>query len=254
MIAEGAFLADGAEIGPFCVIGPHARIGECTRLLNSVTIIGHTSLGKRNVVYPYSVLGGPPQDLKYKGGDTRLVIGDDNVIREHVTMNVGTETGGGVTSVGHGNLFMCACHVAHDCQLGSRCIISNQVLLAGHIRVADSVVLSGAVAIHHFVTIGEYAFVGGMSRIVQDVPPFIVTEGDPGEPRSVNVVGLRRNGFSSEAIDALESAFRSLYRSDEPISKTLSNIEAGDMTEQVARLVDFLKAKMRGRHGRALQP
>ncbi len=254
VVEHGAEIGSDVEIGPFCVVGSAVRVGDGSRLLNSVTVTGSTAIGRRNVIYPYTVLGAPPQDLKYKGGDTRLVIGDDNVIREHVTMNVATEKGGGVTTVGSGGLFMCACHIAHDCLVGDRCIISNQVLLAGHVHIGEAAVLSGAVAIHHFVTVGEYSFIGGMSRIVQDVPPFLITEGDPGEARSLNVVGLRRNGFSDEAISALEAVFKAIFRSGKPMSTTLDSIESGDMTAEVERLVTFLRARADGKHGRALQP
>ncbi len=222
--------------------------------MGSVTVMGNTTIGERNIVYPYCVLGAPPQDLKYLGGDTRLEIGSDNIIREHVTMNVGTESGGALTSMGDANLLMCACHVAHDCHIGSRCVISNQVLLAGHVRIYDGAVLSGAVAIHHFVTVGEYAFIGGLSRVVQDVAPFLVTEGSPAAARKVNVVGLRRNGFGAEAIERLERAFRLIFRSGEVMSKVLGEMRREGATDEVARLVEFLQNRLDGKHGRALQP
>lgn len=216
--------------------------------------MGTTHIGRENTIFPYSVIGAPPQDLKYLGGDTRLEIGDRNVIREHVTMNLGTETGGGVTKVGSDNLFMCACHVAHDCFIEDNCIISNQVLLAGHIHVCDAVVLSGAVGIHHFVTVGEYSFVGGISRIVQDVPPFMITEGNPARCRAVNVVGLKRNGFGDEAIEALLGAYRALFRTKGGLSRALETLDAQKPTAEVARLVEFMRNRSEGKRGRALQP
>lgn len=254
MVEDGAKIADGVDVGPYCVIGSGVTIGEGTRLVNSVTLMGNTTVGAGNIIYPYSVLGAPPQDLKYLGGDTRLEIGDNNVIREHVTMNAGTETGGAVTTVGNDNLLMCASHVAHDCHVGSRCIISNQVMLAGHIRIHDAAVLSGGVAIHHFVTVGEYAFIGGLSRVVQDVPPFLVSEGSPAAPRTVNVVGLRRAGFGDEAVEELEKAFRRIFRSGGVMSQTLTELEGEEHGDELARLVEFLRARMAGKHGRALQP
>ncbi len=251
---KGAELADGVSVGPLCVIGGHVRVGEGTRLINSVTLMGHTAIGRDNLIYPYSVLGAPPQDLKYKGGDTLLEIGDANTIREHVTINVGTENGGGRTRVGSNNLLMCACHVAHDCNVADGCIISNNVLLAGHVHVGDSVVLSGSVGVHHFVTIGEYAFVGGLSRIVRDVPPFLMTEGRPAAARAINLVGLRRNGFSREAVAALEAAFKAIFRSGEPMASVLDEIEAAAPSKEVSRLVAFLRARANGKRGRAMQP
>jgi len=254
LIAQGARIADGVSIGPYCVIGPQVEIKPGTSLHNGVTVMGNSVIGRDNVIFPYAVLGGPPQDLKYKGGDTRLVVGDRNTIREYVTMNVGTEKGGGVTTVGDDNLLMCTCHVAHDCHVGSGCIISNAVLLAGHVTVGDCAVLSGAVAIHHFVTVGEYAFVGGMSRIVQDVPPFLISEGDPALARAVNVVGLRRHGFAEETVQALEAVARVLFRSGRPLSETLCELEETPCVPEVARLLSFLRARGNGKHGRANQP
>jgi len=254
IVDPAARIADGASIGPYCVVGGGVEIGSGTRLDNGVTVQGNTVIGRDNAISPYAVIGTAPQDLKYKGGDTRVVIGDRNTIREYVTINLGTEKGGGVTTVGNDNLLMCTCHVAHDCHVGSGCVISNAVLLAGHIAIGDCVVLSGAVAIHHFVTVGEYSFIGGMSRVVRDVPPFLVTEGDPAEARTVNVVGLRRNGFSEERIAALDDAVRAIFRSGEPMSGTLLKLQSGAVTPDVARLVAFLKARCDGKHGRANQP
>ena len=254
IISDGAVIGDGVTIGPYCVIGPKVRIGDATRIDNGVTIIGNTTIGRENLIFPYAVIGAPPQDLKYAGGDTRVVIGDRNTIREFVTINVGTEKGGGVTRVGSGNLLMTTCHIAHDCAVGDSCIISNAVLLAGHITIGDHAVLSGAVALHHFVSVGEYAFIGGMSRVVRDVPPFLVTEGDPAEARTVNVVGLRRHGFSDEALSQLEAACKMLFRSDEPMSQVLAKLEKEPSGPEVARLVAFLRARSAGKHGRAHQP
>ena len=241
VVDSRARLGAGVRIGPYCVIGPGVEIGDRTELKNGVVVDGNTSIGRDNLIYSYAVIGTAPQDLKYKGGDTRVVVGDSNVIREYVTINVGTEKGGGLTSVGSNNLLMTTCHVAHDCLVGDNCIISNGVLLAGHIIVGNSAVLSGAVAIHHFVTVGEFAFIGGLSRIVQDVPPFLVSEGNPAEARTVNVVGLARNGFAQQAIAALENAFRQVFRSGRPMSETLKRLKEGpDAAAEVLRLVEFL--------------
>lgn len=251
---KGAQLGENVHVGPYCVIGPAAAIGDSTRLIGGTTVMGRTTIGRENTIHPYAVIGGFPQDFKYAGGDTRVEIGDSNVIREHVTINVGTESGGGVTSVGNGNFLMCACHVAHDCYVDDDCIMANNVLLAGHVRIGRGAVLSGAVAVHHFTTIGEFAFVGGLTRIVRDVVPFLITEGNPGEERSVNVIGLRRNGFDEDAIAALDAAFRAIFRSGEPMSIVLGKLEAAAPTRDVARLLEFLRNRSRGKHGRMLQP
>lgn len=149
---------------------------------------------------------------------------------------------------------MTSCHVAHDCRVGDSCVISNAVLLAGHITVGDRVVLSGGVAIHHFVAVGDFAFVGGMSRVVKDIPPYLITEGDPAEARAVNVVGLRRGGFSEETISALEDTFKAIFRSDDPMSVTLARLDASSHGPEVTRLIDFMKRRSAGKHGRANQP
>lgn len=242
------------RVGPYCVVGAKAEIGDGTELKTGVIVDGRSKIGRDNVIFPYVVIGTAPQDLKYAGAETRIVIGDRNTIREYVTINAGTEKGGGITTVGDDNLLMTVCHIAHDCMVGSGCVISNAVLLAGHIVVGDKAVLSGAVAIHHFVTIGEYAFIGGLSRVVQDVPPFLVSEGNPAEPRAVNVVGLARHGFTQEGLDRLDAAFKRLFRSGRPMSRTIDEVEAGQPGPEVARLVEFLKKRNAGKHGRSRQP
>lgn len=215
IIEPGAQLADDVVVGPFCHVGPDVRLGPGCRLLSHVAVLGHTTLGRGNTLWPFCTIGGDPQDLKFKGEDTELTIGDDNDIREGVTIHKGTTFGGGVTRVGSHNLIMAYVHVGHDCDLGSHLVIANAVQLAGHIRIEDHANVGGAACIHHFVTISRYAFVAGMSRIVQDVPPFMVIEGVPARPRKVNTVLLKRHQFPQEQIDRLKDAFRRLYGSGE---------------------------------------
>jgi len=207
-----AAIDPSVEVGPYCVIGRDVRIGAGTRLVAHVTILGHTEIGRDNTIWPQAVLGGEPQDLKYHGEASRLIVGDNNDIREQVTMHVGTANGGWETRVGSDNMIMVGAHVAHDCRVGDHVLIANAVQLAGHVVVEDHAVVAGASAVHHFTTIGRHAYVAGMTRVVRDVPPFMLFEGDPGRVRSVNVIGLQRHGFEEDAIRRLKDAYRRLYR------------------------------------------
>lgn len=234
VIEPGAQIADSAEIGPFCHVGPHAAIGPKTRLVSHVSVLGQTTLGTGNTVWPQATIGADPQDLKYDGEDSSLVIGNHNTIRECATIHLGTKNGGGVTRIGDDNLIMVGAHLAHDCVVGNHVIIANGVHLAGHIVINDHVVLSGASAVHHYVTLGQYAFIGGMTRIVHDAPPFMIIEGNPATVRGVNIVGLRRHQFPEQAIDHLKDAYRRLYR------KSGNGSSAGTMTQNMAGLeVDY---------------
>ena len=211
IVERGAKIAEDALVGPLCHVGPKVTIGSGTRLISHVTVLGRTTLGEGNVVWPYATLGGDPQDLKFKGEDSELVIGDRNEIRENVTIHKGTENGGNFTRVGSENLLMVGCHVAHDCELGSNIIVANAVQLAGHVIIEDHAAIAGGAGVHHFVTIGQYAYVGGLTRIVHDVPPFMVVEGNPARVRKVNSTLLERSRFEPARIDRLKKAFRMLY-------------------------------------------
>ena len=211
IVDSSADLDEGVEIGPYCVVGPNVRIGRGTRLHNHVSVSGPTTIGRDNVLYPFSVVGADPQDLKFFGEHAVCLIGDRNVIREHVTIHRGTQNGGGVTRVGSDNLLMVSAHIAHDCTVGSHCVIANQVMVAGHVVIQDYVNIGGGVGIHHFVTVHQFAFIGGLTRIKKDIPPYMVIDGDPAEVRGVNVVGLTRRKFSAEEIAALKDACKRLF-------------------------------------------
>ncbi len=246
-----AEIDEDVEIGPFSVIGPKVRVGKGTRVGNNVTIMGNTRLGERNRVFPGAVIGGEPQSLKYRGEETYLEIGDGNTIRECATIHVGTEEGGGVTRVGSGNLLMTSCHVAHDCEVGDEVVMTSGVLLAGHVKVEEHVTINGGSAVNQFVTLGRHAYIGGLTRVVQDVPPFMIVEGNRAVVRAVNVIGLRRDGFSEEAIEALREAFRLIYRSELAREEALSRLEGkGGATGEVRELVEFLRRMEGGKHGR----
>ena len=242
MIDNRAEIDDDVEIGPFCVIGPKAHIGRGTRLENNVTLMGDISIGCYNHIYPNSVIGGEPQDITYRGSDTRIVIGDHNIIRESVTINRASEKEDGVTRVGDHNFLMASCHVAHDCQLGNHIIIANNSLLGGHVHVHDHASLSGAVAVHHFVTIGSYSFIGGLSAVRHDVPPYMLVEGNPARAHCINAVGLKRNNFSPQVILALAEAHRLLYRSKVGLENAWEILRAnGHLVPQVNHLLSFVQ-------------
>jgi len=252
VVHPSARIAEGAEIGPYCLIGENAEVGDGSALTSHIVIGRNVTIGKGNIIYSHAVLGGPPQDLDYRGDSTLLKIGDENIIREFVTINIGTTKGGGLTSVGNRNFLMACSHIAHDCTLEDNVVLTNAVLLAGHIYVERNAVLSGAAACHHFVTIGRYAFVGGLTRIVQDVPPFMIVEGNPSRVRGVNVVGLKRGGFSEERIEALKEAHRRIFRTTKIRMEVLLDMKnSSDLTPEVEYLVEFLLRAARGKHGRA---
>ena len=247
-----ARVAADVEIGPFCVVGPAATLGPGTVLMNHASVIGRTTLGKNNTIHPYAVLGGKPQDLKYRGEDTEVAIGDGNAFREFVTVNLGTAGGGGVTRIGNHGLFMAGCHIAHDCELGDHVVIANNVLLAGHVKVEDYVGMSAYVGLHHFVTVGRHAFIGGFSRISVDVPPFMVVAGIPISVVSPNAVGLRRRGMSDATLLALREAHRLIWRSGLPKPEATALIEQRYPRDpEIRYLLEFMRAIDRGKNGRA---
>jgi UDP-N-acetylglucosamine acyltransferase len=241
------------------VVGPHVTLGAGTRLVSHVVITGHTSLGRNNVVHPFAVLGNYPQDLKYQGECTGLEIGDDNQIREHVTVHCGTVygskiNGGGITRLGSGNLLMVNAHIGHDCQVGSRCIFANNVMLAGHVVVGNNVVLNGLAGVNAWVTIGDFAYLGGAARIHHDVPPFMKVS-DADRIRALNTVGLRRAGLTDVDIASLESAARSLFRNRrKPLTVALAEFDTSNgINPHVKSLVDFLHRRNNGKYGRYLE-
>jgi UDP-N-acetylglucosamine acyltransferase len=247
-----ARIDEDVQIGPFCVIGPHVRIGRGTKLHNSVTVMGHVVIGQHNDIYPGAVIGGEPQDVSYTGSDTRVVLGDHNVIREGVTINRGSEKEEGVTRVGSHNFLMAYCHVAHDCQLGNHIIIANNTLLGGHVHVHDFASLSGGIAVHHFATIGSYSFIGGMSTVRHDVPPYMLLDGHPAKSRCINVVGLKRNDFPPDVLEALAEAHRLLYRAKVGVDNAWEILrKGGHLVPQVNHLLSFIQNQHEGCHGRA---
>lgn len=255
IIDSSAKIGRDVEIGPYCVIGPGVTIGDESVLKNNVTVMENVKLGSGNEIYPFSVLGGPPQDLKFEGEETWAEIGDGNVIREYVTINRGTGHGGGKTIVGSGCLIMAYSHIAHDCIVGDEVILSNTSTLGGHIHVGRKAIISGLVAIHHFVTVGEFAFLGGCSKVVSDAPPYMMNVGSPARVRGVNVIGLKRSGMSDESVAALKEVYRILFHKKVNRALAMSELEKkrDELTDEVRKLVDFVKASREGVKGRALE-
>jgi len=236
-----AELGDGVRIGPLCHVGAGVIVGEHTELVAQATVLGPSRIGRRNRIFPHATLGAPPQDRSYRGEHTELVVGDDNDFREAVTIHRGTPKGGGVTRVGSGSLFMVGSHVAHDCTIGDGVTLANGTSLGGHVIVESSVVTGGHVAVAPFVRLGEIAFAAGGALVERPVPPFVIVSGDRARVRGLNRVGLARRGVPRESRDALESAFRVLYRKGVPLAVALREMDP-ELTADayVTRLVTFL--------------
>jgi UDP-N-acetylglucosamine acyltransferase len=246
ILHPGAQLGVDCEIGPYCIIGPHVALGDRCRLHSHVVVDGHTRLGQGNEIFPFASIGLRTQDLKWKGGVTRTEIGDFNTFREAVTVHSATNEGD-VTRIGSYNNFLAYAHVAHDCQLGNHIIMSNCSGLAGHVVVEDHAVMAGYVAVHQFCRIGTLAMLGGCTKVRQDVAPYMLVDGDPGETRALNKVGLERKGVSPEAQAALKQAHRILFREQLSIPNALARIEQElPPLPEIQHLVRFVRASQRG--------
>jgi UDP-N-acetylglucosamine acyltransferase len=246
-----AELDSDVEVGPFCVVGPEATIGRGTQLIGNVHLMGRVTLGQHNRLFPGVVVGGEPQDLSYRGEPAEVLIGDYNVIRESVTINRGTKKEEGITSIGDQCFLMAGCHIAHDCRLGDRIVMANATLLGGHVHVHNDATFSGGVAVHHFATVGSFSFISGLSRVLHDVPPFMLVEGSPARPRCVNVVALKRNDFPDDIVQALAEAHRLLYRAKVGLDHAREILRGnGMLIPTVNHLLSFVQIQHEGRHGR----
>jgi UDP-N-acetylglucosamine acyltransferase len=247
VVHPSARVGAGARIGPFAVVGEHVEVGAETEIRSHAVIEGPTTLGPRNIVFPFASLGTAPQDLKWRGEPTTLHIGEGNQFREFTTVNRGTVGGGGKTRIGDHNLFMAYVHVAHDCAVGSRTVFANNATLAGHVVVDDFVVLGGMAAIGQFVRIGESAFLGAGAMVSLDVPPYCLAQGDRARLLGLNVVGLRRRGISKDRIHELQSAYRIAFRSGLTLEEACSRI-SDEIAEspEVQRFVRFLRSSEKG--------
>jgi UDP-N-acetylglucosamine acyltransferase len=241
-VADGADIAADAEVGPYCVIGPNVKIGSSVRLLSHVCVTGMTTIGDRTIVYPFASLGTPPQSVHYRGELTRLVIGDDCVIREHVTMNIGTASGNGVTRVGDRCFLMTGAHVAHDSIVGREVTFANNATLGGHCEIGDYVFLGGLCAAHQFVRIGESAIIGGLCGVFQDVIPFAAVVGHRGKIATVNRIGLKRRGFTSEAIHNVHRAYRQIFFGAGTLAERAEEVARAFAEDaNVMRIVEFVR-------------
>lgn len=247
IIDPSAKIASDVQIGAYSIIGAHVEIESGTWIGPHVVINGPTKIGKNNRIHQFSSLGEAPQDLKYKGDPTRLEIGDGNTIREYVTFNRGTKEGGGITRIGSNNLFMAYVHVAHDCQVGSHIVFANSASLAGHVHIEDYAILGGFTLVHQFTRIGGYCMTSMGSAINRDVPPYLIVSGNYAEPIGVNKIGLKRRGFSDDAIRAITNAFKLLVRSRKPRDEVNAAVQPlADKFPEVKRFVDFINASKRG--------
>jgi UDP-N-acetylglucosamine acyltransferase len=241
-----------ATVGPYTVIGAAVTIGADTHIGPHVTIDGHTTIGERNHIFPGAAIGTEPQDRKYQGAPSQTIIGNDNKIREYVTINRATAEGE-VTQIGDGNLLMACSHVAHNCTIEDNVVIANGVALAGHVTIESRATIGGVLGVHQFVRIGRLAMVGGMSRIDRDVPPFMLVEGSPGRVRTLNRVGLQRAGYDELdgglTTQTLNKAFRILYRSDETLDRALAELLLLPQCEALQHLIQFLETSKAGRRG-----
>ncbi len=249
-----AQLGSDVEIGPFCVVGPDVVLGDGCVLQSNVVIVGHTTIGERNRFFPGAVIGGEPQDFCYQGGPTRVEIGDDNLFREGVTVNRGADKEDGVTRIGDRNFLMANSHVAHNCHVFNNTILTNGVLLGGHVHVHDFAIVSGNSAVHHFTTLGTGSFVGGMCRVVQDVPPYMLSaSADNPEVVTINIVGMRRRGISETAIACVRKAFKLMYREHKKLEEIRSIFIAeseGVMPIELLTLLNFVEWTAKGKNGR----
>ena len=244
VIEKGAEMASGVKIGPYCVVGGNVRLGSGVELKSHVVVDGHTTIGDETVVFPFASLGHAPQDLKYKGEKSELLIGKRNKIREHVTMNPGTEGDRMKTVVGDNCLFMMSSHVAHDCIVGNNVILANNATLAGHVEVGDFSIIGGLSAVHQFVRIGPFAMIGGMSGVEHDVIPFGLVKGERAHLAGLNYIGLERRGFTKEQVQLLLKAFRQLFEGTGTLSERTEKVANDYKNEQaVMRVIDFIRAK-----------
>jgi UDP-N-acetylglucosamine acyltransferase len=218
-----AKISANVNIGPYSIIGPNVEIGEDTDINSHVSIAGHTKIGKKNKIYPFSSIGNNPQDLKYNGEKSYLEIGDSNTIREYVSINPGTDGGGGLTKIGNNCLFMVSSHIAHDCVIGDNVVAVNNVAIGGHVQIDDNAIIGGNSAIHQFIRIGKFAMIGGICAVIRDVIPYGLVHGNRSVLQGINLIGLRRNNISNQNIALLSNAYKEIFKS-ENLSENLKNL------------------------------
>ncbi|MGA9522317.1 MAG: acyl-ACP--UDP-N-acetylglucosamine O-acyltransferase [Myxococcaceae bacterium] len=247
IIHPEAKLHESVEVGPYAVIGPKVTIGEGTTVGPHAVIEGRTTIGAKNRIFQFASVGAIPQDLKYAGEDTELVVGDGNIVREFATLHIGTAGGGGVTRIGNNNLFMAYSHVGHDSIIGNSCVLANSVALAGHVEIQNHVILGGLSAVHQFTRVGDHAFIAGGAMVAMDVPPYCTAQGDRAELVGLNTVGLSRHGFSDEKIRRIKDAYKVLFRSKLGLNEAVARLEAEyGGNPEIDYLLDFITKSQRG--------
>lgn len=244
IVEDGAELGANVSIGPYCVVGPNVTLHDGVSLKSHVVMDGHTSVGENTTIYPFASIGSAPQDLKYHGEPSELIIGKNNTIREHVTMNPGTEGGGMKTVVGDNGLFMVGIHVAHDCIIGNNVIMANNATLAGHVVVGDYVLIGGLAAVHQFIRIGDYAVIGGMSALGKDVIPFGRVKGERAHLDGLNLVGLERGGFDKDQIRTLQKAFKQMFGDEGTLDQRIEQVaQAYPDDPVISKIIEFARQK-----------
>jgi UDP-N-acetylglucosamine acyltransferase len=248
LVNKDAHLDEDVIVGPYCTIGEGVEIGKSTRLISNVILEGKVRIGENCQVFPYAVIGQPPQDLKYKGEDTSVKMGRDNIIREFVTIHRASVGGDGATEVGDNNFLMAYVHIAHDCKVGDNVIMANYAALSGHCEVQDNAIIGGMVGVHQFVRIGAYSMVGGFSRLIQDIPPYVISSGaEKAKLFGINTIGLKRSGFSDDAISELKKAYKILFRQKGSLKEAIKQVQAElPYTDEIKYLIEFIQKNKRG--------
>ena len=247
IISSKAEIDSNVEIGPYSIIGKNVFIGSGTVIGPHVVVDPYVTIGADCNIFQYAAIGAPPQSLKFEGGETYVKIGRGTIVREFVTIHRGTESGGGITEVGEENLLMAYTHIAHDCKTGRKVVLSNNATLAGHITIGDNATIGGLVAIHQFVRIGDYAFVGGKSAVVKDVPPYVIASGDRAKLHGLNSVGLKRHGFSENTVSSLKKTYRIIFRIGLTMNEAIERVRAEvEQIPEVLGFIDFIKSSQRG--------
>ena len=246
IVDKKAKISDNVEIGPYCIIGPEVEIGSNSVLHSHVNIVGNTKIGKNNQIYPFSSIGTPPQDLKYKGEKNSLVIGNNNKFREYVNINPGTEQGGGITRVGDNNLFMVYCHVAHDCLISNNIVLANNVQVGGHVTIQNNAIVGGSCAIHQFSRIGESAMIGGMTGVLSDIIPFGLSMGNRNNLMGLNLIGLRRSKVSNENIKKIQLAYDIIFKTPsfrENIEQLNNDLKKNEFVKKIVNFINSDKKR-----------
>jgi UDP-N-acetylglucosamine acyltransferase len=247
IISPGVELDEETSIGPFCILNEGTRIKRGTKLVSNVIIEGDTEIGENCIIYPFTSIGLPPQDVKYKGEKTGVRIGNNNTIREYITIHRASVGGEGITTIGDNNFLMAYVHIAHDCKVGNSVLMANVATLAGHVSVGDHVVIGGLAAVHQFTRIGAYAMVGGLSGVAQDIPPYMIASGTRTRLFGLNTIGLKRHGFSDTTIKELKKAYKILFREKRTLKDALKKIQEDlPYTDEIKTLIEFIQKNKRG--------